>query len=112
VAAHAHDQDDVQCAVGVAVATAVEAVADRFVAGSFQWADPAEFGEGGVAADPVGVVADRGQQRGGGVAATTDGVIASAGWESTAPDKQCQQLVDDVTHALQGLANLIDSTAS
>jgi hypothetical protein len=93
VAAHAHDQDDVQCAVGVAVATAVEAVADRFVAGSFQWADPAEFGEGGVAA-------------------TTDGVIASAGWESTAPDKQCQQLVDDVTHALQGLANLIDSTAS
>ena len=101
MAAHAHDQDDVQCAVGVAVATAVEAVADRFVAGSFQWADPAEFGEGGVAADPVGVVA-----------ATTDGVIASAGWESTAPDKQCQQLVDDVTHALQGLANLIDSTAS
>jgi len=41
-----------------------------------------------------------------------DGVIASAGWESTPPDKQFQQLVDEVTHALQGLANLIDSTAS
>lgn len=35
-----------------------------------------------------------------------DGVIASAGWESTAPDKQFQQLVDDVTHALQGLARM------
>ena len=29
VAAHAHDQDVVQCAVGVAVAASVEAVADR-----------------------------------------------------------------------------------
>jgi hypothetical protein len=41
-----------------------------------------------------------------------DGVIASAGWESTPPDKQFQQLVDEVTHALRGLANLIGSTAS
>jgi len=71
VAAHAPDQDDVQGAVGVAVAASVEAVADRFAAGGFQWADSAEFGECDVAADPVGVVADRGQQRGGGVRADT-----------------------------------------
>ena len=67
MAAHAHDQDDVQGAV----AASVEAVADRFAAGGFQWADSAEFGEGGVTADPVGVVADRGQLRGGGVRADT-----------------------------------------
>ena len=71
MAAHAHDQDDVQGAVGVEVAASVEAVADRFAAGGFQWADSAEFGECDVAADPVGVVADRGQQRGGGVRADT-----------------------------------------
>jgi hypothetical protein len=46
-------------------------VAVRFAAGGFQWADSAEFGEGGVAVDLVGVVADRGQQRGGGVGAET-----------------------------------------
>ena len=71
MAAHARAQDDVQGAVGVAVAASVEAVADRFAAGGFQCADSAEFGEGGVAADPVGVVADRGQQRGGGGRADT-----------------------------------------
>jgi hypothetical protein len=40
-----------------------------------------------------------------------DGVIASAGWQSTPPDKQFQQLVDQVTRALRGLAALIESTA-
>jgi hypothetical protein len=65
VAAHPHDQDDVQGTVGVAV----ESVPNGFAAGGFQRADFAEFGEGGVAADPVGVVADRREQRGGGGAA-------------------------------------------
>jgi hypothetical protein len=44
VTTQAHDQDDVQGSVGVAVATAVELVPDRFAAGCFQWADSAEFG--------------------------------------------------------------------
>ena len=43
VTTKAHDQDDVQGSVGVAVATAVELVPDRFAAGCFQWADSAEF---------------------------------------------------------------------
>jgi hypothetical protein len=47
-----------QGTVGVAIASPVESVADRFAAGGFQWADPAEFGESGVAADPRGVVAE------------------------------------------------------
>ncbi len=59
--AHAHHQDDVRGTVGVAIAFPVEPVADRFAAGGFQWADPAEFGESGVAADPSGVVAEGGQ---------------------------------------------------
>ncbi|OBB42688.1 hypothetical protein BA059_23500 [Mycolicibacterium sp. (ex Dasyatis americana)] len=67
VTAHAHHQDDVQGTVGVAIASPIEPVADRFAAGGFQWADPAEFGESGVAADPSGVVAEGGQQRGSGV---------------------------------------------
>ena len=58
-----------QGAVGVAVAAAVESVAHGFAAGCFERADPAEFGERGVAADPVGVVAKGGQQSGGGVGA-------------------------------------------
>lgn len=67
VTAHAHHQDDVRGTVGVAMASPVEPMADRFAAGGFQWADPAEFGESGVAADPSGVVAEGGQQRGSGV---------------------------------------------
>jgi hypothetical protein len=61
MAAHAHHQDDVQGTVGVAVASPVEPVADRFAAGGFRWANAAEFSESGVAADPVGVVAEGGQ---------------------------------------------------
>jgi hypothetical protein len=59
VPAHAYDEDDVQSPVGVAVAAAVESVPNGFAAGGFLRADSAEFGEGGVAADPAGVVADR-----------------------------------------------------
>ena len=47
--------------VGVAMASPVEPMADRFAAGGFQGADPAEFGQSGVAADPSGVVAEGGQ---------------------------------------------------
>jgi hypothetical protein len=71
VAAQAYHEDDVQGAVGVAVAAAVESASDGFAAGGFQRADPAEFGEGRLAADPVGVVADRGHQGGGGVGTDT-----------------------------------------
>jgi hypothetical protein len=58
---HAHHQDDVQGTVGVAIASPVEPVADRFAAGCFQWADSAEFGESGVRVDPARVVAEGGQ---------------------------------------------------
>jgi hypothetical protein len=51
VAAQSHDQDDVQSSVGVTVTAAVESVPDGFAAGGFQWADPAEFGEGGLGGD-------------------------------------------------------------
>src|SRR5271166_1015797 len=61
MAAHAHHQDDVQSPVGVAIASPVATVPDRFAAGGFQWADSAEFGGSGVAADPVAVVAEGGQ---------------------------------------------------
>ena len=67
-----------QGSVGVAVAAAVEAVADGFAAGGFQRADSAEFGECGVAADPVVVVANGGQQGGGGVGA--DAVYGAQLW--------------------------------
>jgi hypothetical protein len=54
VTTQAHDRDDVQGSVGVAV----EPVPDGLAAGGFQWAGSAEFGEGALAADPVVVVAD------------------------------------------------------
>ena len=54
VTTQAHDHDDVQGSVGVAV----EPVPDGLAAGSFQWAGSVEFGEGALAADPVVVVAD------------------------------------------------------
>jgi hypothetical protein len=45
VATHAHDEDDMQGPVGVAVTAPVEPVPDGFAVGGFQGADPTKFGE-------------------------------------------------------------------
>jgi hypothetical protein len=45
VASQPNDADDVQGAVGVTVAAAVESVAHCFAAGCFDGRDTAEFGE-------------------------------------------------------------------
>jgi hypothetical protein len=60
----------VQSAVGLAVPAAVEpVVAVGLPAAGRDWRDPAESGEGGLVAQPLGVVADGDEQCGGGVRA-------------------------------------------
>ena len=54
VVEHAPVDDDVQGAVEVAVAAAVEAVAGDPAGGGFHWADAGEGGEGGFGAEPAG----------------------------------------------------------
>ena len=70
MSAQPHDQDDVQGAVGVTVAAAVESVTDGLAAGGLQRAHTAELGERGLVGDATGVVADGGQKGGGSVRAT------------------------------------------
>ncbi len=63
VVAHADDGDDVEGAVGGSVAAAAESVpAAGAAAAGRLWGDAAEFGEGGLVADPVGVVAGGDQE--------------------------------------------------
>src|SRR4051794_7454062 len=49
----AGDEDLVECSVELAVAAAVEAVADRLSGGGGDWGDAGEPGERGLAADPA-----------------------------------------------------------
>jgi len=57
VVLHADHGDGVERVVGLALAAAIEAVATRLAAGGFDGGGAAERGEGGVVAQPLGVVA-------------------------------------------------------
>ena len=70
---HADDDDAVQCGVGLAVSAAVESVALGFAAGGRDGASTAEFGEGGLVAQALGVLTKGEQQFGGVVGADADG---------------------------------------
>src|SRR5215216_7076159 len=61
---HAHDADQVQSAVGVAVTATVEAMSYDLAGGRLYGRDPAETGERGFAPEPLGVVSDCQQERG------------------------------------------------
>ena len=67
VAAQADHGDAPEGLVGVAVAAAVEAVADGLPGGGCDGAGAAEGGEAGVAGEALGVVAGGDEERGGGV---------------------------------------------
>jgi len=63
--------DAPQGVVGLPVAAPVEPMAGRLAGRGVDRGDPAEVGEGGLGADPVGVVAGGDEQQGGGVGADT-----------------------------------------
>src|SRR5215218_1869932 len=69
ISAHPSQTDHVQRTVGLPVATAVETVPDDLAGGSFDGGDPAQAGEGGLAPQPLGVVAGHHQERRGVVGA-------------------------------------------
>src|SRR5215207_1571662 len=69
ISAHPSQTDHVQRTVGLPVATAVETVPDDLAGGSFDGGDPAQAGEGGLAPQPLGVVAGHDQERRGVVGA-------------------------------------------
>jgi hypothetical protein len=57
VASHPDDRDDVQGAFGRPVAAAAKSVTSTGAAAAGGlWGDPAEFGEGGLTVDPLGIV--------------------------------------------------------
>src|SRR5215203_1130241 len=63
LSAHPGQADHVQRAVGLPVATAVETVPYDLAGGGFDGGDPAQTGEGGLASQPLGVVAGHDQER-------------------------------------------------
>lgn len=72
VVAQLDDSGDMQGTVAGAVSAAVQPVAVRLSRRCRDWRDSAQMGERGLAAQSVGVVADRGEQRGDGVGAKTE----------------------------------------
>lgn len=70
---HSGHDDAVECGVGLAVATAVEAVADGAPGGGWDRAGAADFGQCGFVVDAVGVVPDHDQQFSRGVRADSEG---------------------------------------
>ena len=67
IVAQAGQGDDPQGVVGLAVPAAVEAVADGLARGRLHGAGAAQRGQGGVGAEPVGVVSGGDQQAAGGL---------------------------------------------
>jgi hypothetical protein len=63
ISAHTSQADPVQRTIGFPVATTVETVADDLAGEGFDGRDPAQDGEGGLAAQPPGFVPSHDQQR-------------------------------------------------
>src|SRR6266496_1561519 len=72
VVAHADEDDAVECGVGLAVAAPVEPVAVCLARGGVDRGGAAEHREGGLGAEPFGVVAGGDQERAGGVGADAE----------------------------------------